>query len=139
MAIADGLAQDAAASAAPTAGRPPMTTPPAATGGRAALESRRILVAEDGPDNQRLIRFHLERAGAVVTMVGDGAAAVAAVRDAAPADRPVVILLDMQMPELDGYEAAATIRAAGCQTPIIALTANAMTGDRERCLAAGCD
>ena len=139
VAIADGLAQDAAASAAPTAGRPPMTTPPAATGGRAALESRRILVAEDGPDNQRLIRFHLERAGAVVTMVGDGAAAVAAVRDAAPADRPVVILLDMQMPELDGYEAAATIRAAGCQTPIIALTANAMTGDRERCLAAGCD
>jgi signal transduction histidine kinase/FixJ family two-component response regulator len=107
--------------------------------GPGTLRGLRVLVAEDGPDNQRLIRFHLERAGATVSMVADGAAAVNAILAASPPDRPDLILLDMQMPELDGHQTAATLRAAGVTTPIIALTAGAMAEDRQRCLASGCD
>ncbi|MHC4809215.1 MAG: ATP-binding protein [Planctomycetota bacterium] len=139
--IDDGLTAAAAAAVATAE-----VTPAAATeasgpvaAGPETLEGLRILVAEDGPDNQRLIRFHLERASAVVSMVADGAAAVTAVLAAAPPDRPDLILLDMQMPELDGHQTAAALRAAGVTTPIIALTAGAMADDRDRCLAAGCD
>jgi signal transduction histidine kinase/ActR/RegA family two-component response regulator len=100
----------------------------------------RILFAEDGPDNQRLIGFFLRKAGAEVVVVGNGQAAydsaLAALADGNPFD---VILMDMQMPTMDGYEATRKLREAGYSGPVIAMTAYAMKSDRDKCLAAGCD
>lgn len=100
----------------------------------------RILYAEDGIDNQRLIALHLRRAGADLTLADNGRAALDAIAHAQSEGRPFQLLLtDMQMPEMDGYTLANTLRAQGCPIPIIALTAHAMAEDRTRCLAAGCD
>ena len=101
----------------------------------------RILLAEDGPDNQRLIRTILQKAGAQVDVVSNGRQALEAAREARGAGRPHdAILMDMHMPEVDGYEAVRQLRGEGfAGTPIVALTAHAMAGDRERCIQAGCD
>ena len=102
--------------------------------------SGRVLLAEDGRDNQWLISYLLRHAGAMVTVVIDGQSAcdeaIKAHENGNPFD---VILMDMQMPVLDGFGATTKLRTRGYAHPIIALTAHAMKGDRERCLSAGCD
>jgi CheY-like chemotaxis protein len=118
-----------AANRAGTAGPPPK-----------ALEGRRILLAEDGPDNQRLIAFVLAKAGASVALAANGEEAVTAAIAADARGEPFdVILMDMQMPILDGYGATSQLRAVHYTRPIIALTANAMADDKAKCLSAGCD
>jgi len=100
----------------------------------------RVLVAEDGIDNQRLIRHILEKAGVEVTLVENGRMALDAAMQAWKNDKPFdLILMDMQMPEMDGYSATAALREQDYQGPIVALTAHAMEGDRARCIEAGCD
>ncbi len=97
-----------------------------------------VLVAEDNPVNQRVATALLERLGHRVTLAANGVEAVAKWRE----EKFDLVLMDVQMPELDGFEATRSIRdyeRNGARTPIIAMTAHAMTGDRERCLEAGMD
>ncbi len=102
--------------------------------------SGRILLAEDGEDNQRLISFLLAKAGAEIEIAENGLVALEKLQSAISQGRPFNLLLtDMQMPEMDGYTLAKTLRAAGSSLPIIALTAHAMSDDREKCLRAGCN
>ena len=114
----------------------------------AAKHAVSILLAEDNPVNQKLASILLTRAGYKVEVAVNGAEAVAKYR--AQPDRYNLILMDIQMPVLDGLEATRAIRqwefetaigrpTAGRRIPVIAMTAEAMKGDREKCLAAGMD
>jgi len=116
-----------------------LTTQPARTEAESACKTllgAHILVAEDSRDNQRLIKLVLERAGAEVTFRDDGQEAIDEISRAP--ERYALVLMDVQMPILDGLEATRRLRAHGHTIPVIALTAHAMVGDRESCLDAGC-
>ncbi|MHC5002273.1 MAG: response regulator [Planctomycetota bacterium] len=116
-------------------GRRP-TRAPRATG----LDGVRILVAEDNADNQRLIGEILRRQQAEVALVGDGQAAVEATLAAQRADQPFdIILMDLQMPTLDGFAATRELRRHEIATPIIAVTAHVLPEEHRRCLDAGMD
>jgi PAS domain S-box-containing protein len=94
-----------------------------------------VLLAEDGIDNQQLIELLLCQAGATVEIVENGRQAVEKALS-----RPFdVVLMDVQMPEMDGHQATRILRQQGYAGPILALTAHAMASDRERCLSAGCN
>jgi two-component system, sensor histidine kinase len=102
------------------------------------VEPRSVLLVEDNPTNQMIVRAMLERDGHAVTCVDNGREALAMV---AP-DRFDLVLMDVQMPLMDGPTTTCAIRALGswaAALPIVALTANAMAGDRERYLALGMD
>jgi signal transduction histidine kinase/FixJ family two-component response regulator len=115
---------------------------------RAVQLNCRVLLVEDGPDNRRLTSYILIKAGAEVAFAEDGLEAVEKVLAAMPGfgrrqrDVPEafdLILMDMQMPVMDGYEATRRLRQKGYRGPIVALTAHAMRHDRDKCFEAGCD
>lgn len=116
---------------------------PQQTGSSAAsppLVNVRVLLAEDAPDNQRLLKVILEKAGAQVVVANNGKEAVQYASEAWQTGRPFdIILMDMQMPEMDGYDATRYLRAEGYGGLIVALTAHSMEEDKAKCLAAGCD
>jgi two-component system, cell cycle response regulator DivK len=96
----------------------------------------RILVVEDNEENRDALSRRLQRRGFEVLFAADGKAGV----EMSKTEKPDLVLMDMNMPELDGWEATRQIKAdpAAQNIPVIALTAHAMTGDRERALEAGC-
>ena len=123
-----------------------MTQPPDHPAARAAprLVTGRVLVAEDNPVNREIVLANLRSLGVETDAVADGREAVEACRRA----RYSMVLMDCHMPEMDGFEATRLIRESAAlmpdaesrgRMPIIALTANALVGDRERCLAVGMD
>ena len=97
----------------------------------------KILYVEDNDDNIYMLERRLKRAGFEVVIAKDGAQGVAM----AGAEKPDLILMDMGLPVLDGWEATRQVKAAAetKHIPVIALTANAMTGDKEKAMTAGCD
>jgi CheY-like chemotaxis protein len=95
----------------------------------------KILVAEDARANQKLLEVYLQKMGFFVKIVENGKDAV----EEALSGNYDLILMDIQMPVMNGYEATKLIREHGLSIPVIAVTANAMAGDEEKCLAAGCD
>jgi signal transduction histidine kinase len=99
-----------------------------------------ILLAEDGPDNQRLIAHILRKAGASLEIADNGLEAVELALEATKDNRPHdLVLMDMQMPEQDGFQAARALRDHGYTQPIIALSTAAASGGRQKCLDAGCN
>ena len=133
MTTMDGAALDG--EAPPVPGGVPLPPPP---------RPLRLLLAEDNAVNQRLAVRLLEKRGHAVTVVGNGRLAVDLLEETRRGGgRFDAVLMDVQMPEMDGFEATAAIREReereGGHVPIVAMTAHAMKGDRERCLAAGMD
>lgn len=131
-------------STGPLAGVALLDTPPQealstvrSTGGEllARLDGLKILIVDDGEVNRQLLQLFLTRAGAIVESAEHGLAAI----EAAELGSFDAILMDMQMPVLDGYSATRKLRERGITTPIVALTAHAMSGEKQKCLAAGCD
>ena len=103
--------------------------------GNKALKGLRLLLAEDGIDNQQLLRHLLGKAGAEVEIADNGKLAV----QKAQAGDFDLVLMDVQMPEMDGHQATRVLRKSGFDRPIVALTAHAMNEDRRKSLAAGCN
>lgn len=108
-----------------------------ATPGRLAC---RILLVEDDQDHQPLLSLMLRKADAEVAVAENGRVAIDAALAARAAKHPFdLIVMDVQMPVLDGFAATQELRGLGFDIPIIALTARSVAADREKCLAAGCD
>jgi len=110
------------------------------------LTGMKILLAEDGPDNQRLISHILRNAGAEVTIAENGKLAIEQLTVDGILEGDLLypcpfdlLITDMQMPEMDGYETARFLKVKRASIPIVALTANAMSSDLEKCMQAGCD
>ena len=97
----------------------------------------KILLVEDNEMNRDMLSRRLEKRGYTVVLAVDGAAGIAQTK----AEKPDLILMDMSLPVIDGWEATKQIRSDPevANTPIIALTAHAMSSDRDKCLSAGCD
>jgi CheY-like chemotaxis protein len=113
---------------------------PAAAASEPRSQPRHVLVAEDNPINQRVVQHLLRKRRWSMTVVDDGRQAVAAFER----ERFDLVLMDVQMPEMDGLEAVTLLRSIERRdgrghTPVIAVTAHAMSGDRDRCLARGMD
>jgi signal transduction histidine kinase len=125
----------------------PVRVPPAAVDrsstGPGALPAKfqgRVLLAEDGTDNQLLISTLIRKYGVEVVVAENGKAAMNLALEEQARDRPFdLILMDMQMPEMDGYQATESLRHAGYSGPIVSLTAHALASDREKCISAGCN
>jgi len=126
----------------------PLEAPPAVddvtaalprTAPHAQLAGLTVLLVDDGADNRRLISAVLAHAGAHVETAENGRIALERYDEVRSAGRHVdIVLMDMQMPELDGYGATRELRRRGAYVPIVAVTAHAMPGDREACMEAGC-
>jgi light-regulated signal transduction histidine kinase (bacteriophytochrome)/CheY-like chemotaxis protein len=109
------------------------------TGGK-PLEDLRILLVEDGLDNQRLIKFLLSKAGAAVELAENGQVAIAMIQAEAKKPRGFdIVLMDLQMPIMDGYQATRQLREMNYLNPIIALSAHAIAGARDEAIEAGCN
>lgn len=102
-----------------------------------ALKMPRILLVEDNENNRDMLSRRLQRKGYEVLLAEDGRQAL----EVAEAEKPDLVLMDMSLPEIDGWEATRRLKAnpVTAGTPVIALTAHAMSGDREKALEAGCD
>jgi CheY-like chemotaxis protein len=131
--ISDGRAASTKKSSLNTLNQPSM-----------ALSGLRILLAEDGPDNQRLISFILRKAGAIVEVAANGKIAIELLTTDGTLDGDLqlpepfqLIVSDIQMPEIDGYSLARILAAKGSRVPIIALTAHAMSDELQNCLNSG--
>ena len=104
-----------------------------------SLRNRHVLVVDDREEICYLVSRYIKDAGGRAATAADGEAAIEAIEAAVATDPFDVMILDIHLPGMDGYEVARTLRAKGFQMAIIALTASAMVGDREKCLQAGCD
>ena len=120
-------------------GRAPLVNPLKSAALDDCLSGRRVLVVDDREEIRALVVHYITEAGGRVDVAMNGESAIQALEAAVTGEPFDAVVLDIQMPSVDGYETARRLRAKGFRTPIIALTAAAMVGDREKCLVAGCD